>query len=89
MFFAFAFVSLVNSNPPNFDFDFTGFTQLTQLLPTTCSDIVGQVCQFNYMSIQQTCAIFLQDALFIPNFSLLLLVSHRRLSQMKDDPVVG
>ena len=58
MFFAFAFVSLVNSNPPNFDFDFIGFTQLTQLLPTTCSDIVGQVCQFNYMSIQQICAIF-------------------------------
>ena len=37
------FVGLAHSNPPNFNFDFTGFRKLTQLLPTSCSDIEGQV----------------------------------------------
>ena len=41
--FAVGFVGLAHSNPPNFNFDFTGFRKLTQFLPTSCSDIEGQV----------------------------------------------
>ena len=32
------------SSPPNFNYDFTGFHQLTKLLTTNCNDIEGQVC---------------------------------------------
>ena len=31
------------SVPPDFDYDFSGFTQLTQLLIQDCTDILGQV----------------------------------------------
>ena len=31
------------SNPPNFNYDFTGFHQQTKLLTTNCNDIEGQV----------------------------------------------
>jgi hypothetical protein len=31
------------SNPPNFNYDFSGFHQLTKLLTTSCSGIEGQV----------------------------------------------
>ena len=37
------FVGPAVSNPPNFNYDFTGFKQLTKLLPTNCNDITGQV----------------------------------------------
>ena len=37
------FLGFVQANPPNFDYDFTGFTKLTQMLATSCSDIEGQV----------------------------------------------
>jgi hypothetical protein len=33
----------VESKAPDFDYDFSGFTKLTQLLATTCTDIEGQV----------------------------------------------
>ena len=31
------------SNPPNFNYDFSGLHQQTQLLTTNCNDIEGQV----------------------------------------------
>ena len=34
---------LAVSNPPEFNYDFTGFQQLTKLLPTNCDNITGQV----------------------------------------------
>jgi hypothetical protein len=42
----FVFVSLFDwsiSNPPNFNYDFSGLHQLTKLLTTNCNDIEGQV----------------------------------------------
>ena len=36
-------VGFVQANPPNFNYDFSGFTKLTQMLATSCSDIEGQV----------------------------------------------
>ena len=35
-------VEFVFSNPPNFDYDFSGFTKKRQLLITDCNDIEGQ-----------------------------------------------
>ena len=35
------------SSPPNFNYDFTGFHQLTKLLTTNCNDIEGQVRIFH------------------------------------------
>jgi hypothetical protein len=43
LFIVVGFVGFAHSNPPNFNFDFTGFKKLTQFLPTSCSDIEGQV----------------------------------------------
>ena len=37
-------IGLVQCDPPDFDYDFSGFEQLTQLMPTTCDDIEVQVC---------------------------------------------
>ena len=42
--FAFGCIGLVQCDPPNFDYDFSGFKQLTQLMPTTCDEIEVQVC---------------------------------------------
>jgi len=33
----------IRSNPPNFNYDFSGLHKLTGLLPTNCNDIEGQV----------------------------------------------
>ena len=35
------------SNPPNFNYDFSGLHKLTGLLPTNCNDIEGQVIFFS------------------------------------------
>jgi hypothetical protein len=45
--FALGVIGLVQSIPPDFDYDFSGFKQLTQLMPTTCNDIEGQVCAYH------------------------------------------
>jgi hypothetical protein len=37
------FVGFSSSNPPNFDYDFSGFDRLTKLLATNCSNIENQV----------------------------------------------
>jgi len=54
------FVGFVQANPPNFDYDFIGFTKLTQMLATSCDDIEGQVSSF--------CTIFFFAATFRGNF---------------------
>ena len=43
IFAAIFLVEFVFSNPPNFDYDFSGFTKKRQLLITDCNDIEGQV----------------------------------------------
>ena len=41
--FIFCFVGLVAAAHPDFDYDFSGFTNIAQLLPNNCSDIEVQV----------------------------------------------
>jgi hypothetical protein len=36
-------VGFSSSNPPNFDYDFSGFDRLTKLLATNCSNIENKV----------------------------------------------
>jgi hypothetical protein len=44
-------LGLAFANPPNFNYDFSGFTKLTQMLATQCSDIEGQVSISNFFYI--------------------------------------
>jgi hypothetical protein len=39
-------VKTVAGIPPDFDYDFSGFEQQTQLLIEDCTGILGQVCKY-------------------------------------------